>query len=157
MRFLLPLILQAGLLAQTQKVFSSSQPVRAITSWRQQARAALINEGYTVNVVQVGNDEKNSVGLNPAQTRLANNRETQNAAHALGIKEVLILNHKSGELSQVSSNEIRNQLFALIRVYKPRIVLPRRSVDSVRARLGSILDGASGGRILIRFRRPCWL
>ena len=40
----------------------------------------------------------------------------------LGIKEVVILNHKSGELSQVSSNEIRNQLFALIRVYKPQIV-----------------------------------
>src|SRR5207245_5405695 len=64
----------------------------------------------------------NSVGLSPAQTRLANNKETRKAARVLGIKEVVILNHKSGELSQVSSNEIRNQLFALIRVYKPRIV-----------------------------------
>ena len=40
----------------------------------------------------------------------------------LGIKEVYLLNHKSGELSQVSSNEIRNQLFGLIRHYKPQII-----------------------------------
>ena len=34
----------------------------------------------------------------------------------LGIKEVLILNHKSGELQPGFEHEIRNQLFALIRV-----------------------------------------
>jgi len=123
MRFLLPLLLQGGLLAQTQKsvlVISAGSGDYLMAAGG--TLAAMIDEGYTVNVVQIGNDEKNSVGLNPAQTRLANNRETQNAARTLGIKEVLILNHKSGELSQVSSNEIRNQLFALIRVYKPRIV-----------------------------------
>jgi LmbE family N-acetylglucosaminyl deacetylase len=84
--------------------------------------AGFIDEGYTVTVVQIGNDEKNSAGLSPAQTRLANNREGENAARLLGIREVVLLNHKSGELSQVSSNEIRNQLFALVRYYKPRIV-----------------------------------
>ena len=84
--------------------------------------ALLIAQGYTVNVIQIGNDEKNSIGLNPAETRLANNREGEQAARMLGIKEVFLLNHKSGELSQVSSNEIRNQLFGLIRHYKPQIV-----------------------------------
>jgi LmbE family N-acetylglucosaminyl deacetylase len=84
--------------------------------------ATLIDQGYTVNVIQIGNDEKNSIGLNPAETRLANNREGEEAAHMLGIKEVYLLNHKSGELSQVSSNEIRNQLFGLIRHYKPQII-----------------------------------
>jgi LmbE family N-acetylglucosaminyl deacetylase len=84
--------------------------------------AGLIAEGYTVNVVQVGNDEKNSIGLSPADTRLANNREGEEAARMLGIREVFLLNHKSGELGQVSSNEIRNQLFGLVRHYKPRII-----------------------------------
>jgi LmbE family N-acetylglucosaminyl deacetylase len=84
--------------------------------------ANLIAQGYTVNVVQIGNDEKNSIGLSPAETRLANNRESEQAAHMLGIKEVYLLNHTSGELSQISSNEIRNQLFGLIRHYKPQIV-----------------------------------
>lgn len=83
---------------------------------------ALISQGYTVNVVQVGNDEKNSVGLNPADTRLANNREGDEAARMLGIREVFLLNHKSGELGQVSSNEIRNQIFGLVRHYKPQII-----------------------------------
>jgi LmbE family N-acetylglucosaminyl deacetylase len=84
--------------------------------------AKLIGEGYTVNVVQIGNDEKNSVGLSPADTRLANNREGEQAARMLGIREVYLLNHKTGELGQVSTNEIRNQLFGLIRHYKPQII-----------------------------------
>jgi LmbE family N-acetylglucosaminyl deacetylase len=84
--------------------------------------AALIAEGYTVNVVQVGNDEKNSIGLSPADTRLANNRQGEEAARMLGVREVFLLNHKSGELGQVSSNEIRNQIFGMVRHYKPRIV-----------------------------------
>jgi LmbE family N-acetylglucosaminyl deacetylase len=123
MRFLLFLLVPIGLLAQPQKsvlVLSAGSGDYLMAAGG--TLAALIDDGYTVNVVQIGNDEKNSVGLSPAQTRLANNRETQNAARMLGIKEVVILNHKSGELSQVSSNEIRNQLFALIRVYRPRIV-----------------------------------
>jgi LmbE family N-acetylglucosaminyl deacetylase len=84
--------------------------------------ALLIDQGYAVYVVEFGNDEKNSVGLSPAETRLANNAEGERAARMLGIKEVLNLNHKSGELSQVSSNEMRNQLFALVRFYKPQII-----------------------------------
>jgi LmbE family N-acetylglucosaminyl deacetylase len=84
--------------------------------------ALMINQGYTVNVIQIGNDEKDSIGLSPAETRLANNRESEQAARMLGIKEIFLLNHKSGELSQVSINEIRNQLFGLIRHYKPQIV-----------------------------------
>ena len=122
-RFLLLLAVQVVLVAQPEKsVLVVSAGSGDYLMGAGGTLAALIDEGYAVNVVQIGNDEKNSAGLSPAQTRLANNREMQNAARILGIKEVLILNHKSGELSQVSSNEIRNQLFALIRVYKPRIV-----------------------------------
>ena len=42
--------------------------------------ASLIDRGFAVHVVQFGNDEKNSIGLSPAQTRLANNTETDHAA-----------------------------------------------------------------------------
>ncbi|MEX2262406.1 MAG: PIG-L family deacetylase [Bryobacteraceae bacterium] len=84
--------------------------------------AKLIDEGYEVRVVQFANDEKNSVGLNPAQTRLANSEEAEQAARMLGIREIVNLNHKSGELGQVSSNEMRNQIFALIRFFKPEII-----------------------------------
>lgn len=82
--------------------------------------AKFIDEGFRVFVIQAGNDEKNSVGLSPADTRLANNAETEEAARALGITEVFNLNNKSGELSQLSSNELRNQMSALIRYYKPQ-------------------------------------
>ncbi|HWB98999.1 MAG TPA: PIG-L family deacetylase, partial [Bryobacteraceae bacterium] len=84
--------------------------------------AALIDQGYSVHVVQFANDEKNSVGLSPAETRLANNADGEHAARTLGIRDILNLNHKSGELGQVSSNEMRNQIFALIRYYKPQII-----------------------------------
>src|SRR5262249_40781034 len=44
------------------------------------------------------------------------------AGRMLGVREVINLNHKSGELSQVSSNEMRNQIMALIRYLKPRMI-----------------------------------
>jgi LmbE family N-acetylglucosaminyl deacetylase len=84
--------------------------------------AGMIAEGRRVSVVQTGNDEKNSVGLSPADTRLANNREGEAAAKRLGVSDYFLLNHKSGELGQVSSNEIRNQIFGMVRHYKPRIL-----------------------------------
>jgi LmbE family N-acetylglucosaminyl deacetylase len=84
--------------------------------------ALLIDQGYTVNVLQFANDEKNSVGLSPAETRLANNAYGERAAKILGVREIINLNHKSGELGQVSSNEMRNQIFALIRFFKPQIL-----------------------------------
>ncbi|MEO7653149.1 MAG: PIG-L family deacetylase [Bryobacteraceae bacterium] len=81
-----------------------------------------IGEGYTVYVVQLGNDEKNSAGLNPAETRLANDQESDDAARMLGVKEVVRMNHKSGELAQVSVNEMRSQIMTLIRLYRPQMI-----------------------------------
>src|SRR5262245_28346842 len=80
------------------------------------------DQGYSVYVVQFANDEKNSIAFSPAQTRLNNNQEGEQAARMLGIREIINLNHKSGELSQVSSNEMRNQIFALIRFFKPQMI-----------------------------------
>lgn len=87
--------------------------------------ARFIAEGFQVYVIQVGNDEKVSLNLGPAETRLANNADAIRAAKALGVTEVINLNNKSGELSQLSSNELRNQLSTLIRFFKPqKLFLP---------------------------------
>ena len=87
--------------------------------------ARFIAEGFQVYVIQVGNDEKASLNLGPAETRLANNADAIRAAKALGVTELINLNNKSGELSQLSSNELRNQLSTLIRFFKPqKLFLP---------------------------------
>ncbi|MFN0103318.1 MAG: PIG-L deacetylase family protein [Bryobacteraceae bacterium] len=87
--------------------------------------ARFIAEGFKVYVIQAGSDEKNSIGLGPAETRLANNGDAGGAAKILGVTEIVNLNNKSGELSQLSSNELRNQMSTLIRFFKPqKLFLP---------------------------------
>ena len=84
--------------------------------------AKMIDEGRPVYVIQFGNDEKDSAGLEPAATRLANNEEGERAAKTLGVKELMILGHKSGELGYISSSEMRNQVMLAMRVYRPTIM-----------------------------------
>src|SRR5262249_44742318 len=64
--------------------------------------ARMVDEGRPLYVLQFGNDEKDSVGLGPAETREANNIEAERAAKILGVREVLNLGHKSGELGYIS-------------------------------------------------------
>ena len=84
--------------------------------------AAFIQNGYTVDVAQFGNDEKLSDGLSPSQTRLANVEDGKQAAKLLGVHDTVYMAHKSGETGQVSSSEMRTQLFALIRHLRPQII-----------------------------------
>ncbi len=84
--------------------------------------ARMIGEGRRVIVLQIGNEEKDSIDLGPAETRLANNAEGEAAAKILGVQEVLNLGHKSGELGYVSSSELRNHVMAAFRFYKPETV-----------------------------------
>ena len=87
--------------------------------------ARFIAEGFRVYVIQAGNDEKYSIGMGPAETRLANNGDAERAAKTLGVTEIVNLNNKTGELSQLSSNELRNQMSTLIRFLKPqKLFLP---------------------------------
>jgi len=81
--------------------------------------ARMIDEGRDVYVLQFGNLEKDSADLAPAQTSLASNKEARTAAELLGVKEVLNLGHKSGELAYISSSEMRNQVMTMVRYYKP--------------------------------------
>jgi LmbE family N-acetylglucosaminyl deacetylase len=84
--------------------------------------ARYVQEGWRVDVAQFGSDDKMSLGANPAQTRLANVQEGKAAAKLLGVTDVVLMDHESGELGYVSSTEMRQQLFALIRGMKPRVI-----------------------------------
>ena len=81
--------------------------------------ARMIDAGREVHVLQFGNLEKDSVDLGPAQTSLVSNKEASTAAEILGVKEVINLGHKSGELAYISSSEMRNQVMTMVRYYKP--------------------------------------
>jgi LmbE family N-acetylglucosaminyl deacetylase len=81
-----------------------------------------MREGWRIDVLQMGNEEKFSTGGNQAQTRLANVQEARAAAKLLGVRDLVMMDHKSGELGYVSSTEMRNQAFGLIRHIKPRIL-----------------------------------
>lgn len=85
--------------------------------------AGLIGQGQEVIVIQVTNDEKNSENLGPAQTAIANRDEGRQAARLLGVREVVGLGHKAGELGYISSTELRSEIFGLVRYFKPRILV----------------------------------
>ncbi|MCW5981052.1 MAG: PIG-L family deacetylase [Bryobacteraceae bacterium] len=82
--------------------------------------AGLALDGHNVYIAQFGNDEKDSAALSPAATRRANIDEGKQAAEFLGFRDAIYLAHKSGETAYVSSTEMREQLFALIRHLRPR-------------------------------------
>ena len=84
--------------------------------------ARMIQAGDETTIVQVTNDEKNSRGLGPAETEAANTVEARAAARLLGAREVIFLGHKGGELGYISSTELREEIFGLIRSLKPRII-----------------------------------
>ena len=84
--------------------------------------AGMIDEGRPVYVLQFGNGEKDAAELGPAQARIANHGEAGEAAKILGVREVLTLGHKSGELAYLSSSEMRNEVMTMVRVYRPEIL-----------------------------------
>lgn len=86
--------------------------------------ARYAREGWSVAVAQFGNDDKMSTGRSPAWTRLANVEEGKAASRVLGadVQDVVLMDHPSGELGAVSSSEMRQQLFALIRGRRPRMI-----------------------------------
>jgi len=118
------LLLAAAVQAQSPKgaVLVVTPTAREYLTGAGGTLARMIDEGRPVYVLQIGNDEKDSIGLGPAETRLANNADGERAAKTLGVREVLNVGHKSGELGYISSSELRNQVMAMMRLYKPEIL-----------------------------------
>lgn len=123
-RFCLLVLLAAKLLAQEMPgpVLAVAANSRDYLYGAGGTLAKMIAEGRPVYVLLFGNEEKDSVGLGPARTRLANNEEGERAAKALGVKEVLNLGYKSGEFGQLSTSELRNHVMTMLRFWKPEIM-----------------------------------
>ena len=84
--------------------------------------AGLITQGATARLVRAGNDEKDSWDLSPEETARRAREESEQAAGVLGIKEVISLGYRSGELAGVSPTELRDRLMFYIRLWKPDVV-----------------------------------
>jgi LmbE family N-acetylglucosaminyl deacetylase len=81
--------------------------------------AKMIDQGVPVYVVIFGNGDKSAVGLSPSEARKRNRAEAEAAGRMLGVRETLFLGYTEGYLAQISSSELRNQVMALFRIYKP--------------------------------------
>lgn len=83
------------------------------------ALANRIDAGVPVYVVIFGNGDKSAAGLSPGEARERNHAEAEEAGRKLGVTETLFLGYPEGYLAQISSSELRNQLMALFRIYRP--------------------------------------
>ncbi|MEO7650122.1 MAG: PIG-L family deacetylase, partial [Bryobacteraceae bacterium] len=83
------------------------------------AVARMTAEGWEAYLVRVTNDEKHSAGISTAETRLRNMRETDKAAKILGIREVIHLNYKDGDLQSASETELRARITTIFRTLRP--------------------------------------
>lgn len=81
--------------------------------------AKLINKGYNVYQIIATNNEKGTYTL-PREVLVEKSREEEakKAAEFLGLKEVLFLNYKDGELSDVPVNILREKIMKYIRKNK---------------------------------------
>ncbi len=86
------------------------------------AVAGLVAGGDTAYLVRVTNDEKDSWDLPVEEAARRTSEESRQAAHILGIKEVVSLGYRAGELGGVSPTELRDRLMFYVRLYKPDVM-----------------------------------
>lgn len=86
------------------------------------AIAGMIENGATAYLIRTTNDEKDSWELSPEETARRYSEESEQAAKILGIKEVISLGYRAGELGGVSHTELRDRLMFYIRLYKPAVL-----------------------------------
>jgi len=79
--------------------------------------AKLIDEGYTGYLVRMTNDDMAGPGT-VGETVLANQRDNQQVARALGLTKVFDLNYSNHQMDQESKLEIRARLIFLFRLLK---------------------------------------
>ncbi|MEX2237017.1 MAG: PIG-L family deacetylase [Dehalococcoidia bacterium] len=79
-------------------------------------------EGWRV-VVRATNDDKDSVGLDKAETERRNTQEFQAAMAALGVHQIEELGYVTDTLGDASEVELRERLIRLYRKHKPYAVM----------------------------------
>lgn len=123
MKFLLTLFLAALPLAAAQKLLIVSPHGDDFAIYAGGAIARMTSEGWEATLVRVTNDEKHSRGISTAETRVRSVAEVEKAAKILGIREVIHLNYKDGELPAVPETELRARLTTVIRTIRPDAVM----------------------------------
>lgn len=121
--------------------------------------AAMIEDGATAYLIRVTNDEKDSWELSPEETALRARQDSERAAQVLGIKEVISLGYRAGELGGVSPTELRDRLIFYIRRYKPDVLfIPNPYAEYVevldRYYTGQAAEEARRGAALENFQPP---
>jgi len=84
--------------------------------------AKLISEGYTGHLIRTTNDECAGPGT-IGETVLANERDNQEVARVLGLKQVFDLNYRNHRMDGISALEYRARLIFLIRLLKVDTVI----------------------------------
>lgn len=104
--------------------------------------AGMIAKGATAYVVRVTNDEKTALAITPEEAALRNRQESEAAAKVLGIKEVISLGFRAGELADVPFTTLRDNLVLQIRRVRPTVLfLPNPYTEYDR-----VLDRYFAGR-----------
>ncbi len=80
--------------------------------------AKLIEEGYTGYLIQTTNDEKCGPTPSIGETVLSNEREVDDLAQVLGLKQVFNLGYRNHRMDEASSIELRARLIFLFRQLK---------------------------------------
>ena len=80
--------------------------------------AKLIEEGYTGYLIQTTNDEKCGPTSSIGETVLSNEREVDELAEVLGLKEVINLGYRNHRMDEASPTELRSRLILLFRALK---------------------------------------
>jgi LmbE family N-acetylglucosaminyl deacetylase len=84
--------------------------------------ASMIDGGATAYLVRATNDEKDSWDSSTEEAARRTSDESRQAARILGIKEVISLGYRAGELGGVSPTELRDRIMFYVRLYKPDIL-----------------------------------
>jgi LmbE family N-acetylglucosaminyl deacetylase len=90
--------------------------------------AKLVREGYTGYLIRVTNDDMgDQIGLGErgsiGQNVLGNERDTQEVARALGLKQVFNLNYSNHRMSGISQPELQERFIFLFRLLKVDTVI----------------------------------
>lgn len=81
--------------------------------------AKAVREGATVYLVRVTDDERHGGTASRVQNRLAMAEATRKAAEILGIRQVIDLDLKDGEVAEVAEPELRARFSAIFRALAP--------------------------------------
>ena len=96
--------------------------------------AAMAAKGSAIHVIRVSNEEKEAWDLSPEEAALRTKTESEAAARVLGVKDVISLGYRAGELADIPFTTLRDKLIFYIRHYKPGILfLPNPYIEYERA------------------------